>query len=209
MNDLGKSVVVLADGQFPSHPLPLKTLAESSVVVSCDGAAEKLLAFGREPDWVVGDMDSLSPGLQSRWEKIVIHSQDQESNDLTKALLFCREKGFENITILGATGLREDHTLGNIALIAEHVHRFHSLTLETDYGRFIPLVSSTTLPSCLNQQISLFTLDPFLKITTEGLRYPIQNRALSSWWEGTLNASEGESFRISFERGIVLVYMAY
>jgi len=202
-------VVVLADGQFPSSPQPLKILDDASLVVACDGAAVKLMQYGRNPDWVAGDLDSLSDSLRYQLENILVHDESQETNDLTKALFFCAQKGYRHVAILGATGLREDHTLGNIALLAEHAPLFDILEIWTDYGRFIVLYASGSLSSYPGQQISLFSTDPLVEIQTSGLKYPLQNRRLNSWWQGTLNEAESNSFSVSFHGGAVLVYMVY
>ena len=45
--------------------------------------------------------------------------KDQETNDLTKAVNYVKTLGFREVLILGATGRREDHTLGNISLLAQ------------------------------------------------------------------------------------------
>jgi thiamine pyrophosphokinase len=61
----------------------------------------------------------------------------------------------------------------------------------------------------VGQQISLFSLAPHAKITTRNLRYPIAHRALRSWWMGTLNEAQSETFTIEVERGRVLVYRVF
>ena len=46
---------------------------------------------------------------------------EQETNDLDKAIRLCRERGWGDLVVVGATGLREDHAIGNVyrALAAE------------------------------------------------------------------------------------------
>ena len=82
------NVVILADGDFPTSPEPLKILSEASFVCCCDGAAEKLIAFGRIPDAIVGDGDSLSPEFKAQYKDILHTESEQEYNDLTKATRF-------------------------------------------------------------------------------------------------------------------------
>ena len=48
---------------------------------------------------------------------MIVHVTEQETNDLNKAFRYCLANGWTDIVILGATGKREDHTLGNIGLL--------------------------------------------------------------------------------------------
>ncbi len=226
--------LILADGAFPTHPGRLDILKNMQTVICCDGAAEKLLTFGREPNAIVGDMDSLSDVLKTRFSDRIIPSDDQETNDLTKAVNYCAEKGYDELVILGATGLREDHTLGNIALLADYAPRFKSCCMLTDYGRIdaftagietkdsleenadtkAPLVCITRdgahtvarFESFAGQQVSLFSLHPDTLVHSMGLRYPLEGRSLTSWWQGTLNECTGEQFSLSINKGCMLVY---
>ncbi|MBR4177695.1 MAG: hypothetical protein IKQ53_09865, partial [Bacteroidales bacterium] len=80
----------------------------------------------------------------------------------------------------------------------------------TDYGFFTPIAATATLPSFAGQQVSLFSLDESLKVSTEGLKYPISSRQLHLWWEATLNEALGESFTITLDgKGILLVYQTH
>ena len=49
--------VILANGDYPSSPLPLKLLKEAPYVVCCDGGADAYIANGHLPDAIIGDGD--------------------------------------------------------------------------------------------------------------------------------------------------------
>ena len=83
--------VIVANGAFPRHPVPLSFLREASRIICCDGATESLLEYGLEPDYIVGDMDSLSHELQQRYSHCLHHDPDQYTNHLTKSVKFCAE----------------------------------------------------------------------------------------------------------------------
>jgi thiamine pyrophosphokinase len=200
--------VALAHGEFPVHSAALRLLRSATAIVCCDGAVEALLQFGMEPTYIVGDLDSISPMLKKRFADRLHHEADQESNDLTKSINFCRRKGYNKITILGATGKREDHTLGNISLMADYAREV-DVQMLTNHGVLSVASSSSTFESFAGQQASIFCLSPSAKITTKGLKYPITDRPLPSWWMGTLNESLGSSFSVQFSEGSVLVFRAY
>ncbi|MDR1673041.1 MAG: thiamine diphosphokinase [Bacteroidales bacterium] len=199
------ATVVFANGDFPSHPVPLALLGNAEQVVCCDGAAEALLRFGKEPDCIAGDMDSLSPALQERFRGRIHHDPDQTTNDLTKAVMFCVAHGWTEITILGATGRREDHTIANIALLARYA-LVARVRLATDYGTFVPVRQTTEFESYVQQQISVFSLTPTTLFTFRNLKYPVVRTPLQEWWQGSLNEASGTSFTVEMDQGIAVVF---
>lgn len=205
---LSMKTVILANGTFPVHTVPLARLREADLIVCCDGAAEKLVAHGLEPGIIIGDLDSVSPELKDRYRKILVQDFDQETNDLTKAVNWCIAAGIGEVTIVGATGIREDHTLGNISLLADYSGKIDAVML-TDTGCFRVYDRSVTIDSQPGQQVSLFSLDPSLKVTSTGLKYPLHNLTLHSWWRGTLNEAEGTKFSLEFEGGKLILFLQY
>lgn len=195
------SCVIMANGSFPSNWLPLKLLAQAKTVIACDGAVKALHERGIQPNAIIGDLDSIPDLLREQYAERIYQVEDQEINDLTKSVLFARDKGYTDILILGATGLREDHTLGNISLLLDYAPLFNRVEMISDYGIFTPILESTTFTSIPGQQVSLFSLYPEGEVTTEGLRWPINQRRLTSWWQGTLNEASGEEFTITLSPG--------
>lgn len=199
--------VVVANGTFPQTALPLRLLREASVVIACDGAVQALHDAGITPTAIVGDLDSIQPCFRELYAGRIHIVEDQEINDLTKSVRFAHQSGEKEVLILGATGLREDHTLGNISLLADYASLFDRVEMLSDYGIFTPIRQTTTLDSRPGQQVSLFSLSPCSRITTSGLRWPINDRQLTAWWQGTLNEATGDSFTITLSPGSpVLIY---
>ena len=132
-----KPVIIVADGSFPQHEIPLDLLRNAEKIVCCDGGAGALVNFGLEPSAIVGDMDSLNEDLAKRFSDRIFRDDNQDTNDLTKAVAWCRNSGYTDIIITGATGKREDHTIGNISLLAEYCESV-KVKMVTDTGYFLP-----------------------------------------------------------------------
>ena len=122
-------IVIFANGEKPVHEIPVSITIDARYAVCCDGALSKMEELGRKPDFVVGDCDSLSPEtIESLGERLV-KITEQETNDLSKAFHFALKRfdiSDPKIAIVGATGVREDHTIGNV---------FHLL----DFSSFAPM----------------------------------------------------------------------
>ena len=200
--------IILANGKFPSHKIPLEFLFNAEQIVCCDGATQNLLNAELIPDFIIGDLDSISEEIKKQFASILLYRTDQETNDLTKAIQFCLENNRTEITILGATGKREDHTLGNLSLLLDYAENVN-IQMLTDDGVFTPLLESNTLESYPEEQVSIFSLQPDTVFTFNNLLYPVEKRKFTSWWQGTLNEAETNYFSISFDKGKVLVFREY
>jgi thiamine pyrophosphokinase len=208
MNNPNSRTVIVADGSFPLHDIPLQYLRKAERIISCDGSTETLLNAGFIPDAIIGDMDSLNEELAIRFADRIFQFDDQETNDLTKAVTWCRDKGYNDLVIIGATGKREDHTIGNISLLAEYVNSVNVLMI-SDTGYFFPLMAAADIESFTGQQVSIFSIDCETEITTSGLRYPLKKARIKNWWQATLNESLGERFHIDFINGRLIVYLKF
>ena len=208
MNPTPPSTAILANGAFPAHPAPLAALRTAERIVCCDGAAAKLVAAGLTPAAIVGDLDSLSPDLRARFRDRLHLDTRQADNDLAKAFRYCVQQGWRRLVILGATGLREDHTLGNLGWLADFATQAE-VALLTDTGVFAAVTQPTTFASHPGQQVSLFTFDGRTVLHAHGLRYPVDKLQPTRWWQATLNEASGEQFELRAEGGPALVFMTY
>ena len=197
--------VILANGEYPAHELPLRLLAEAQFVVCCDGAAHEYISRGHTPDVIIGDGDSLLPEYKKRFSSIILQISDQETNDQTKAVHYLQSKGIRKIAIVGATGKREDHTLGNISLLVEYMRSGMEVRTVTDYGTFIPVSDTQSFASHPGQQVSIINFGAE-GLKGEGLFYPLSD--FSNWWQGTLNEATADEFTIHCT-GEYLVFLAY
>ena len=197
--------VILANGDYPTHPIPLQVLANAPYIVCCDGGADAYIDGGNVPDVIIGDGDSLSEESRRKYSHILHYISDQETNDQTKAVNFLLSQGRKNIAIVGATGKREDHTLGNISLLIDYMRTGAHVRMLTDYGIFIPCHDTCSFPCQPGQQISIINFGAH-KLRGEGLVYPLSD--FTNWWQGTLNESTKTEFTIHAE-GEYLVVINY
>ena len=206
MNDSHQiEAVILANGDYPSNKKPLQILKEAPFVACCDGGANEYIAKGHLPDIIIGDGDSLSEENRLKHASLLHHIPDQETNDQTKAVQYLLAKGIRNIAIVGATGKREDHTIGNVSLLMEYMRMGAVVRSYTDYGVFIPCKDTCTFNCNTGQQVSIFNFTA-KNLQSEGLAYPIYD--FTSWWQGTLNQCTGTSFTIE-AKGEYLVFLNY
>ena len=208
MLDFSKKTVIFANGAVPEHAVPLMVLREAERIICCDGAVDKLVPLGYVPDLIVGDMDSISDSARERFKDRIVEIPDQGRNDLTKALKLCLQHGWHDIVVIGATGRRVDHTLGNLSLLVDFARQL-DLVLLDDNGTFFPLLDSGGFVTEAGQQISIFSFDPEAAISSQGLKYPLNGIKLNRWWQATLNEAQATLVQLRFDGGPLLVFRSY
>ena len=213
------SAVIIAAGDFPTKPYPLYLLQAADVIVCCDSAFAKYLRrmhriFGGErlPDAVIGDMDSLAKYLRLAYADLIVQETEQEHNDQTKAVRYVLNHypDVNEIHILGATGLRADHTIGNLSLLMEYPRMFEtvmpdsdraslpSIDIISDYGTAFAVLDSVELHVGAGRRFSLFSPDNSLRIRSEGLQWPTDDVIFDNWWKATLNRTTADIVRLTF-----------
>ena len=211
-----RRAVILAAGEFPKKPYPLYLLDSADVIVCCDGAAAAFRRhFGdaRLPDAVIGDLDSISPSIRRHYADRIVQIEEQDDNDLTKALghLTEHETGLEEITILGATGKREDHTIGNLGLLMEYTRMFQlgerRVSAVSDFGTAFAITDSCDLHLGEGRRISIFSADNSLRITSAGLEWPLDHVVFDAWWKATLNRTSEPIVSLHFNHPAPVLIM--
>ena len=201
------SIVILCNGEFPRKAYPLYLLDKADAVVCCDGAAVKFMrryAGERMPEAVIGDMDSLPKKWREKLGPIVVQVEEQDDNDMTKAMRYVLERHPEvsEIHILGATGLREDHTVGNLGLLMEYTRMFDlqdiRVEMVSDYSTAFALTDSCELHVGKGRRVSLFSPDNTLTIKSEGLQWPTDGVVFDNWWPATLNCATADVIKLTF-----------
>jgi thiamine pyrophosphokinase len=208
-----KTVVIICDGQFPKTEYPRYLIRTADFVICCDGALTKFLRNSkaiysqeRLPDLVIGDMDTLSASMQKKYADIIIKESEQEHNDQTKAVRWAMSNidGLKRIYIIGASGGRIDHTIGNASLLMEYTRMFNLAEREifiemiTDEGSAFAINDSTEFDCGIGRQVSIFSPDNSLRIKSYGLEYPTDEVVFDNWWKATLNKAAQDTVRLEF-----------
>lgn len=190
--------VILAAGAFPKKGGEARRILDAAArVVCCDSAADAYRRnCGREPFAVVGDCDSVRGRFRN-----VVRVDEQDTNDLAKAVRFCREKGIGDLVILGATGKRDDHSIGNVFRALDF-----GVDVVTDYGRFTALEGSKTYRVKSRAGVSVFAPDPGTRMTSKGLEWPLDGVKFENLYCATLNRAVGCEVTLSTTERVYIYF---
>ena len=178
--------IIIANGLFPKKTLFL--LENNNLIVCCDGAIIKLIKNNIVPNYIVGDCDSVPQKIYLSLMDKIIKVEEQDTNDLTKAVNFCKNKlCLNDIVILGATGLREDHTISNIFLLFEYFKLINNVSLISDFGIFTAHLGLFKLNTVVGQQVSFYSPYSNSKLSCINLKWPLKEFILQNMYQGSLN----------------------
>lgn len=184
--------------------------AETDVVICCDGGANRAFEIGVPPDFVIGDLDSLSEESRKKLSaESIVHRPSQYKTDLEKALDFALEKGVTGVEVFGVAGGRLDHQLTNIQMLQKYAGllriKFYD---ESGYGFFID--SSAKFRAQIGQQISLIAFKRVSGVQTQGLKYALNGENLE-WGvrDGQSNEAIEEDVEISVRKGVLTVFCVW
>ncbi|MEN8165066.1 MAG: thiamine diphosphokinase [Acidobacteriota bacterium] len=181
---------------------------EAPLLLAADGGANALGRLGVRPDTVVGDLDSIEADTRN-WigEEQMLHRPDQHKTDFEKALEFAFEQSsVDRLTVLGALGGRLDHTVGNLGVLAREA-RGPALVLVTEKEWVLATASPVDLEANPGETWSFWTFDPEVRITLEGVRWPVDNVPLTLGGRPSIsNEATGTHVRVVPTGGPVVVW---
>jgi len=203
---MGKVVFVVSGGEL-GDPAFLKEQAVRvmpAAVICADGGTRHVEDAGMVPDLIVGDMDSLDPEKQRRYEargwRIVRHPPEKDETDTELALHEAFRLAPAEVWIWGALGHRIDHSLANISLLVQGRRRGIAVRLIDQWCELFLIDRRTVIDGEAGQTVSLFPYGgPASGVTLTGFEYPL-NRALLE-----MGRPVGVSNRLTAARGIVEV----
>lgn len=203
MKSLFKSpIVILVNGLFPTSPAPLEILENAGTVICTDGAINKLEKLDLIPHIIIGDLDSKD--IQIEFKGLIVRDTNQYNTDLEKALGWAVMNNVKRLTILGATGLREDMTLANHYILFDYYDKIE-IKMITDYHTISCHKGKQSFHSRPGKNISLFVKDYDTTVSTINLKYSLNKSLLDPSSRAISNESLTDNFEVD-SSGPILVF---
>lgn len=163
-----RGVTIIGGGAVTQADLAA-SLEVAPVLVAADGGADRALSLGHPPDWVIGDMDSISMGARRLIPAgRIFQVPEQDSTDFAKCLT---RIAAPFVMAAGFAGLRLDHTLAVLSTMAQ-IPRPPVILIAPDDLVFVA-PPRVTLPLMPGTRVSLWPMGPARGVST-GLEWPIE-----------------------------------
>lgn len=205
----GKSyIVILGNGLYPNENKMGHLIENSSYIVCVNGGSKKAKEFKIKPDIILGDLDSADSDSLAYFRNLNVPIQkilSQEENDLEKALMFLIKKGVQRVVLCGFTSEKVDQTISTLQLAKKYINKIDSYIISNRSEIFLLKKGSYKFPAKINQTISILGFLRAYKVTTDGLKYSLEEENLYEGSRGISNQATKNTVQISLKAGTLVV----
>lgn len=192
---------------------------KDAFLIAADRGLEALMSLGLRPNAVIGDFDSASKETIDQvnsFEKedditVIRLNPVKDDTDTEAAVRFALENNKEpgDIYILGGTGSRVDHILGNISILGLGKDFGKKIILLDENNRIELLFEGRTIlkEEAFGDFVSLIPFgDEVTGLTLKGFKYPLKNGTLKGFNSlGISNEIVSKEAHISFDSGVLIM----
>jgi len=199
-------IAIIANGYVKDKKFHKDLLKDTDIIICADGGADNAKEIEVTPDYIIGDLDSVSKSSIEFFKdkSKIVKDNNQDSTDLEKALSLAETLNPSELLITGAIGDRIDHTLANIMCLTKIKSNVKAQII--DEKNIIELVeSSADLVGDKNDIVSIVPLTDILTLCYTGLKWNVENLDTNLGWFGISNRLEGKNANISFSKGKILL----
>lgn len=182
-------------------------------VIVADGALAAMDRTGLLFQSLVGDFDTIAPELLKKYEHrlglyVERHIPEKNETDSELAVRIAMKKKPTQIMILGATGGRMDHAIGNIHLMYQCMKQGIPCAIYDEWNK-IQLIEKEAVLEKKTAYGTYVSFLPFFEsaqnVTLKGFRYPLTHATLE---KGTTlaisNEIEADKASVTVEKGILI-----
>lgn len=202
--------LIFANGVLENKVWLESYFEQARLVIAADGGLRHLLALGRLPNVLIGDLDSLPDGVEElldTWDiDIFRFPRAKDETDLELAIQYALDRFPDDLLLIaGGFGGRLDHALANIMLLAHPAFIGRTIYF-VDEGQTAWLIDAeTTITGRPGDIVSLIPLGGDVKVVeTTGLRWQLLNETLPLGpARGMSNEMTGDRARIRIAGGLL------
>lgn len=197
--------LIVSSGTILNYEI-LKSLVEDANFIICaDGGMDHLLKIRKEPNLLVGDLDSISQeSLKFIKEKNIPTMKFpvmKDSTDTGIAMEYLIDKEYSEITLIGVTGTRLDHTLANIHLLNTLLEKGIKGKIVDDNNIIYLIDEKLEIESVKDRYLSIIPISvDGIIISLEGFLYNLDKKFID------FGSTHCISNKIVAERGIIQIH---
>jgi thiamine pyrophosphokinase len=184
-----------------------KLLECADCIIAADGGLKYLNSLNISPAAIIGDMDSTSPEmLKSQTAEIIKFPAKKSQTDTELAVEYLQSKGYDKIFLIGATGKRLDHELGNISLMANTPGQLFIIDKNTTTFALDKKWNNTSFQRKTESLVSIIPFGrTFPCLTATGLEYPLNKQFLQNPCHGISNVVSDKTTTITVENDAIAI----
>jgi thiamine pyrophosphokinase len=203
--------VIVSGGKAPSQDLLESELEDATALICVDSGGNCLKELGIEPDYLVGDFDSIKPEafeyIKGTKCKIIEYPKDKDFTDTELALELAMRLDSNSIVFLGTTGTRLDHVMGNLGLLRVCVQNGIDAFIKDENNSIMMTNKPITLKAEPGTTFSIQAFSETVEdLTIRDARYPLTGYKLKIGDPLTIsNRFLDKDVDIDFSSGLLMV----
>lgn len=207
-----KKCIILANGKPPKKSVITDLMKLGYSTLFCaDGGANSALKMNLVPNFIIGDLDSISEkSIEFFNGKVkIIKLKRQNDTDVEKCLKAAINLKFTEAMLLGVTGNRLDHTICNLGIVLKFCNKI-KVAVIAENSHLQAISGTNKLTTIPGETISLYGIDSRTNISSEGLKYPLRNISLPfGKRESTSNIAIGKRITLKVTNGVAFLVRDY
>lgn len=173
---------IICNGCIENYDVIKEKLTGVDFIICADGGTRHAYHMNIIPDIIIGDMDSSKDEYIeyyiSKEVPIIRYSSDKDKTDTHICIEYAMEK-YDEILLLGATGARLDHTLGNISILRLAADKGKTACIIDEKNEIYVVKDGIRLEGNVGDILSLLPLSSKVEgINLKGVSYPLQNAVM-------------------------------
>ncbi|MDO9578353.1 MAG: thiamine diphosphokinase [Candidatus Cloacimonadales bacterium] len=209
MSDI-EIVTIIANGAAPQEDVLRQNLKGTNILIAADGGAETCRKLGLDPQYIVGDLDSVSDETIEYFSQTkIVHIPDQDTTDLEKSIIFAERFFPRKIRIFSAAGNRSDHYINNLLFFWNYPNN-RILEIFDDQGVMKVLCPGEhQIEGFPGDIISLFSFSAVTGIKFTNFRYIPKQSDFTDSFCSISNVLMTEKGIISLQSGKLFIYRLF
>lgn len=173
---------IVCNGSIQDYDRCKEKLLQADKIICADGGTRHLIHMNLMPDIIIGDMDSTQNDYIEYYKShnvpIITYNPEKDKTDTQICMEYALEQ-YDEIFLIGATGSRLDHTLGNISLLKLAADKGKIACIVDENNEIYVIKDEIELHGNMDDILSLLPLSSKVEgIDLTGVYYPLQNAVM-------------------------------
>ena len=182
------------------------------IIIAVDRGTEEFAHLEIEPNYIVGDFDSIDKNVLAKYEKSNIEIKrlipEKDLTDTQSALELAIELQSTEITIVGAIGTRMDHTIANVHILKQALDKnIHARIINENNEILLINKPIKIKKDDTYKYISLIPLTTEVTgVTLKGMKYLLKDYTMTIGNSlGISNEQIEQIAEINLQKGILII----
>ena len=209
--------ILIGAGDLTISEIPV---GENDICIAVDGGYEYCKLLEIEPDYILGDFDSISEKeaegvakiAKTQEDKVIILPVEKDDTDMLAALKLGLSEGYHSFRIYGGMGGRVEHTIANIqCLLYLKEHNAVGYLMDGTGMILVAKDEEISFQESLEGYMSMFSMGEEATVSIENMKYSLEEKVITNSFPiGISNEFiYGKKGKVTVHKGAVMMIVSW